>query len=646
MRRTLILPALLCALLCALAPVARAGQTNEAQLDKILQSKSSSVREKSAACAQLKRIATGRSVRALAALLTDEQLSHSARYVLESMPEPRAGAALRRALSRTSGQLQVGIINSIATRRDTDAVRDLGKLLSKQDQAVAAAAAGALGRLGGGAAVKFLQASLAGSSGSVHQAEADALLNCASHLLNAGDHDEALKLFDGLYKGGNSEPVRYAAFRGMILASGQNGVALAFNAIASGDAVSRSAALHVAAQLPGTEATRDLADLAIGAKVPVQLALIECLVARNDPAASPVITRLADSGDLSVRLAATAALGSLGDDSSVELLAGKAATSRGAERNAARQSLLELNRGPVTKRMLALVNPASPKVETELIIALGGRGDQTATPALLNLASQGNDTERSAALQALGSLADASQIPSLVQLVANAGSDDLRAQAADALGAIYQRTPSATGSDVKPLVNAVTSGSIETRLALLPICSPLAQESVRSTVRAAMTDSDARIRDAAVHALCDTHDPELLQDILDLADGKNGETNRHLAIRGCVHLTSQEDDVRIPDDKKLDAFAKILGQPLDAAEKRLVLSGLAAVANERALALSVGLMSDAEVQPEAEQAVIKICQAIRGKHPAKARAALKKVEAESKSADNRQSAKDILDKMK
>jgi hypothetical protein len=75
-----------------------------------------------------------RPLRAGAGGLADmTKLSHSARYALESMPGPEAEAALLQALAKTSGSNQVGIIDSLAARRDTAAVPALGKLLSDAD---------------------------------------------------------------------------------------------------------------------------------------------------------------------------------------------------------------------------------------------------------------------------------------------------------------------------------------------------------------------------------------------------------------------------------------------------------------------------------------------------------------------------------
>src|ERR1019366_7594414 len=135
---------------CFLVPQLQlSGQTaptnEEQQLIGVLQS-SQSPRDKDAACARLKRIGTPQSIPALAALLTDEALSHSARYARESMPYAKAGQALADALGKTSGLTKVGIINSLGFRQETRAEPALVALLTEQDAQVASAAARALGQ--------------------------------------------------------------------------------------------------------------------------------------------------------------------------------------------------------------------------------------------------------------------------------------------------------------------------------------------------------------------------------------------------------------------------------------------------------------------------------------------------------------------
>ena len=83
--------------------------------------------------------------RALGALLTDEKMSHYARFASQGNPASEAGEAFRSALEKTSGPLKVGIINSLGARRDEKAVAALAGLVTDANRDVAVAALDALG---------------------------------------------------------------------------------------------------------------------------------------------------------------------------------------------------------------------------------------------------------------------------------------------------------------------------------------------------------------------------------------------------------------------------------------------------------------------------------------------------------------------
>jgi HEAT repeat protein len=604
--------------------------TEEERLIAVLQS-GGTPREKDAACAQLKRIGTKESVPALAALLTDEQLSHSARYALESMEAPEAGAALLLALPRTSGSNEVGIINSLGARGETAAIAPLGKLLSDANADVAAAASEALGRIGGAKAVAALE-----RAPSSTEAIDDALLMIANELLMKGDQSAARKIFRRLYDTEKKESVRVGAFRGLILSSGEEGIKLMSNAIAGAALQVRGsqelappewgAALEVASELQGATVTKTLADLLAQTQPRVQIALLQCLAQRGDTGAMPAVARLADSPDVEVRLAAIAALGDLGGGSVALSLAQKAAATTGAERNAARQSLLDLRRGAVTGALMEGIGGAEPKVRQELLRALGSRGDKSALPKLTELARSEDDSTRSASCQALALLAGPPEISNLIELVVGAKSDDARSEAAEALGVVYQRIESPPGhAEATALATAVRTAPLEARLSLLPICGGLNEGPAREALRAAMKDPEPQVRDAAMSAVCDTRDAEMLPDLIQLARGTGEKKFRLLAIGGCVRLCTREESVSISAAAKLRAFKTILDGPLEAGEERLVLSGLGTIADEQALALALPMLDNPAVRAEAARAVIQIAGAISGTQPEAARAALRKV---------------------
>jgi len=166
-------------------------------------------------CRKLSRLGSAESVPALAALLSDEALSHLGRYALEVMPCPEAGKALRDALPQVKGKILVGVINSLGARRDLESTPQLVALLADPDSAVAGAAAGALGQMGTREAAKALRTFLDGAPKERRLPAADSCLACAERLLAAGEKDAAKEIYKALSSSQEPEHVRLAATQGL-----------------------------------------------------------------------------------------------------------------------------------------------------------------------------------------------------------------------------------------------------------------------------------------------------------------------------------------------------------------------------------------------------------------------------------------------
>ncbi len=172
-------------------------------------------------CRKLAIVGTAASVPALSTLVTAENHSHMARYALERIQAAEAAQALRDALAKVAGNLKVGVIGSLGSRKDTGAVGALGGLLADANAAIAQAAAHALGSIGNADAANALQQ----AAGSVKEAKAavtDGLLTCAESLLALKQKAEALAIYKSLSGEGQPRLVRLAATRG-ILACGKQG---------------------------------------------------------------------------------------------------------------------------------------------------------------------------------------------------------------------------------------------------------------------------------------------------------------------------------------------------------------------------------------------------------------------------------------
>jgi HEAT repeat protein len=646
MKRSLFLAFAVCVLVPQLQLAAQTAQTSEEQqLIGVLQS-SQSPRDKDAACARLKRTGTEQSIPALAALLTDEQLSHSARYALESMPSAKAGQALADFLAKTSGLTKVGIISSLGFRHETRAVPVLASLLTDHDVQVAAAAATALGKIGGSKALEALQAATANSAGPVHDALVDACLRCANSLLAAGNQSKAMTVLQQLYDTEKKDGVRTAAYRGMIQASGKKALSLMSSAILGEDGASQIAALQLVREVTAPGATEMFASMLRTVNSPVQMALIEGLSQRGDVAAVPAIAVQAKNASPEVRLAAINALGILGDASLVPLLGVSAASATGEEQKAARLALVTLRRDNPTERLLRLLPAAKPEVQAEFARALGDRSDRSAVPKLLELAREGSGTASKAALQALVVLVDDSQVGLMVQFVIEAKTDTARADAAEALNSACHQIQTRRGRvNIEPLLQGLATASTDARVALLPVCSGLIDPKVRAALRSAVAATDPQVRAAAIRALCDSSDSELLPDVVKVACGAPEENFRTLAIRACVRLTTQEETIKLPVKDQVEPLKTILATTLSADQKRVVLAGLAEIPDSAALTLAEPMLDEAATQLEAAKAVTKIASALPYAQSEAAASGLKKVVATTTDADVRKAAETVLNEI-
>ena len=424
----------------------------------------------------------------------------------------------------------------------------------------------------------------------------------------------------------------------MIRASGDRGLALQTRALAGKPGPSQAAALQLLRESNVPGATQAYARLLPKVSPSVQLALIEGLAQRDDAAAAPAIAALTRCSVPEIRVASLKALGALGDGSMILLLTEAAASGAAEEQGAARQTLVTVHRGNLTEALLAQLATAAPSIQAEAARALGERGDSAAVPKLLQVARQGSDSTRKAALRAIALLVDERQTATLVQLVLESKSEAARSEAAEALGAAYQQLQARNRSvDVKPLVTALAGNSAADRIALLPVCSSLIDPQLRAVVRAAAVDADAQVRAAAIRALCDSRDPELLPDLVKIASSAPEENFRALATAGCVRLTSQEEAGKLALAARLAPLKIILASSPTVAQKRMVLAGLAEIPDSEALALTESLLDEPAVQAEAARAVIKLALALPTA-AAQARAPLKKVLATTSDANTRQAA--------
>ena len=188
----------------------------EARLLKALVSPKTTYAGKQFVCRILRRVGSAQSVPALAALLTDKDLSHMARFALQFMPAPEAGDALRAALTKLDGDLKIGVVGSLGQRGDRASVPALAKLIADRDTNLARAAIRALGQIGGAEAAAALADAKVAQALKVDRD--DSYLMCADSLLAEGKTFEAVAIYREMIAPSNGTWIRIAAYKGLIKA--------------------------------------------------------------------------------------------------------------------------------------------------------------------------------------------------------------------------------------------------------------------------------------------------------------------------------------------------------------------------------------------------------------------------------------------
>ncbi|MBU6401096.1 MAG: HEAT repeat domain-containing protein [Verrucomicrobia bacterium] len=592
-------------------------------------------------CRQLAVVGTARQVPLLARLLTDSQFSDMARYALGAIPDRSVNRALRQALNQTSGKTQIGIINTLGFRRDTAAVRRLGRLLNGADPGVATAAAHALGNIGGPEAAGLLSRTLARATGEFHFAVADAYLACAEGYLARNDRAHALEIGRELFQARQPVQTRVGALRLLAGAGGNEGVGRVLESLRDPDPVIHRAALGCVRLLAGPEAIgRVAADLS---RLPAadQVVVLGALADLGNPAALPAAESAARSGELEVRRAALLALGQLGNAATVPTLVRAGGESGDvAERDAALAALRSVRGSAVDAAVIQEMQRARGELRAELIAVLADRSATAAVPALLAEARGEAPQARQAAFRALAQLGSASDMPALVRLLVEARDDSSRADAEQAVLDLAVRTEDRDRRADAILAALPGVTSVPARCSLLRVLGGVGDAKALQALVAATRDPESAVQNTAVRELSDWQDTAALDSLAQIFQTTTNPTHRILALRGYLRLVGSAED--LPTAEKLKRCRAAMDQIRSTDEKKLVLAGLGSIADPVALRLVLPYLDDPAVRTEAAEATLQIARTIYASDRAEVKQALQRVLTVTTEPQRRQQAEVVL----
>jgi HEAT repeat protein len=571
----------------------------EVELLKALDSSKTTFAGKQFVCRMLRRVGSAQSAAALAKLLEDEELSHMARFALQHMPAPQAGAALRKALPQLKGDLKIGVIGSIGQRGDRKAVEQIAKLAADGNANIARSAIDALGRIGGSQAAEAL--AKIKKPENLKSARDNAYLMCADSMLDAGQKDEALKIYRQMSSADNNTWIRIAAYKGLVQAEKEEAVPIVIALLKDKDLDLQRAAGEFMTEMPGDAVTEALAEQLEDLGTDAKIVLLSALEARGDKTAAPYVAEEVKNDNSDVRLAAVKGLAVLGDASNVKLLT--TASVAGDEiGKAAMDSLSRLSGKDVAAALTKVAqSKTKPGIRVNAIQALVNRRQIEAVSALFAVAGDEDDQVRQAAYKALGELSGQDELSQMVSMLLSAKSKADRTAIERAMIATVTRLEK---PDAAPVVAALGKAENAAKSQLLAVLPHIGGDAALEAVRNQLDSKDSEVAKAAVRALGNWPHPAPMPDLLEIARKEKDPTRQTLAIRGYIELLG------LPANRSSAETVGLLADGMAAAknsrEKKMILGALSRYPCKEALEFAQKCMKDKDISAEAELAFNKI----------------------------------------
>ncbi|WP_339732324.1 DUF1080 domain-containing protein [uncultured Gimesia sp.] len=565
--------------------------------------------DKAMACRRLAAIGDAKSVPVIAKYLGDEKLATYARSALENIPSPAADKALRDALKTVKGNLLVGVINSIAKRKDKQAVGDLTPLLADQNTKVAIAAAHALGAIGTKSAATALQAAIGKGDAKVQNEVGFACLMCARSLAEK-DKKTAIALAEAVRKADLPENINLAATQLTIVVQGKAGLDLLAEELKSEDLPRFRFGLQAARDL-GKQATPTLVNAYKSLSDERKALLIAALSLAHDPAALPLIREAASKGSEPLKLQAIYSLGELDSalDESAQLqvlndLFGLVKQNNSEIGAAAEAVIATFNSSQPSAKVKSLIEANTRKlVENEALqqqlvgLQLAGQCRiSSLTPTVLQLVNHANPEVKQTAIAALGGTTSSADLPQLIALALKNPSD---ATTGNALKAACSRLPLEAAANT--LAAAMEGASIAQQQELLKQLAAIGGETaLKTVVKAAHSNEDA-LQNTATDLLGKWVTIDVAPPLLDLAKNLENRKYKIRALRGYIRVARQ---LNMTPAERLEVCRNTLANAERNDEKKLVFEVLRRNPTPQVVSYTIELLGDKQLNVSAAAIIV------------------------------------------
>jgi len=603
----------------------------EKKLIALVASKNATQAGKGIACRFLQQVGTGKSIPAVAGLLSDEILSDYARLVLERLKSDKADKAMRDALAKAPDKAKVGILGSLAARRDADVVSPAAKLVRSPNQAVARAAIQTLGKIGGKEAANHLL--LMNPAQELASVRMQAMVACAGSLSGK----KAVALCEKVLAGPCAS-CRTAALKVLTNADAAKASSLIASGVRSNDIKLRRGALSVVAETKGESLTADMLKLMNKLPADRKAGLIVALGARGDKMAVNSIMASIRSEQAVVRDAAIKAVSKLGGAGVVNILLG---TADSPELRAGVAKAIAGMEGDGINRVLvaSLRNRDIRKAAIEACVA---RGCTEAAPDLLKLVADNDPDVRKVAWEGLGALAGDDDMSSVMAIVVKTKDAKDISYAEGAVRKVFARAENRSEC-FKAIADHYGQATEGIKGVILDLGAGAGDSNALRLERSALGSPNKQLYARALRALAKWPNKSAASDLLKQAQNASEEVDRIVALRGYIRIAGTE-KLGLSATDRLGMLITAMRLAKRNEEKKQIVSGLQYAVSLESLDMVRRYIDDPAFQAEAQTSAVNLIEKLRKRHPGEVKAMAEKL-AKSKNKNIAKKAQKIVDEL-
>ncbi|MCC6287514.1 MAG: DUF1080 domain-containing protein [Chitinophagaceae bacterium] len=373
---------------------------------------------------QLGHVGKDDAIAALEPFLKDERLSDAASRALAAINTEASNKTLLQALNGANGNAQLSIVQAFGHTAYPGALQAITALAGAGDQKLTKVVLSALAEIADPSSAKILADAAAKANYSYDVTNATssyiAFLNKLSAKGNTAVAEKAIKQLLKNAAADNQVQTRIAALKLLAGIQGERNTALLTGAMKDKNAQYREAALKFAQSNLNTGSIGEWLKAFNKAGIVVKPEIIKMFGNNNVTTALPVVLQSLQSNDASIKLAAIAAAGKIGQQGSLPALLGLLKTADTTEATAVKTALLSMKGDSVTANAGAALADASPAGKAAIIDVLGARRDDKKLKEIIGLMGNTDPLISSAARNAVKQIGSPRQVTQLNPLLLSA----------------------------------------------------------------------------------------------------------------------------------------------------------------------------------------------------------------------------------